>query len=282
VTVQDYINTFALEHDNPYPDEVILKWINLVDGKPSIKKDYRIQYYSKTLNAFQFSLPTGVDFEHVAKLYVDGNPYKKKDTRAYKESRSFWYEDSTLCIYPACYETDLSYVSGVGEITVATNTITTTGDDFTFSIGDVVNITGCTNTANNKSAVIISKAAKVLTFSSGTFTAETVAGAVTISKCKIKLTYEYKPVTKLIANIATDTLNLPDEWVEIYDFFNLSKIAYNAKDYADAQNHMAMHDAKIAEYNEWWENHRAQSPETDIVAAEDIAYSSSRDFDTEV
>jgi hypothetical protein len=218
----------------------------------------------------------------VYKLYVNGIPYKKKDTRAYKESRSYWYEGGKLCIYPACSETDTSYVSGANEITFSSATITTTGDDFVgFSIGDVISVSGCLlNTANNKTVTIIGVAAKVLTFASGTFTAQAEAAAITISRPRIKLTYLSKPTTKLIANIATDTLTIPDRFSEIYDYFILSKIAYNAKDYAEAQNHSTYFNAKIRDFEEWYEAHRPQKPESDIVASYDD-YSDSTDFDNE-
>lgn len=64
------------------------------------------------------------------------------------------------------------------------NTITTTGE-FTFRDGDTVEITGCTKTANNKTAVIKSATDKILTFEDNTFTATTESATVTI-KCKEK------------------------------------------------------------------------------------------------
>jgi hypothetical protein len=95
---------------------------------------------------------------------------------------------------------------------------------------------------------------------------------------KIRIVYESRPAMKLIANIATDTLTIPDRFSEIYDYFILSKIAYNAKDYPEAQNHSTYCNAKIRDFEEYWENHRPQRPESDVIAYDN--YSDS-DFDNE-
>lgn len=109
MTVQEYLNTFSLEHDSPYDDTVLLKWINYVElnvFEDTIKR-YTVQNYARVLNAYQFDLPAGVEFTDVKSLRVNGIKYKKKDVRAYHENRSYWFEGGKLCIYPACAETDL-------------------------------------------------------------------------------------------------------------------------------------------------------------------------------
>jgi hypothetical protein len=280
--VKEYLDNFLLEYDHPYSNAVLLKWINLAESNVfgDTIKDYLVKYYTRVLNAFQFALPSGVDFTSVKKVYVNGRKYKKKDIRAYKENRSFWYEDGKLSIYPACTETDLSNVSGAGEITFATDSIVTTGGEFTFSIGDVVLVSGATTAANNKYATVIGKGTKTLNFAAGTFSAGLDAAAVTISAPKIKVVYEDVPGTKLIANIATDELLIPSKYLEIYDFFLMSKIAYLAKKFAEAQNHSAYFTARVADYMEWWEAHRPQSPEDEIVADDDD-YVGGSNFDNE-
>jgi hypothetical protein len=283
MTVQDYMAAFLAEHDHPYSNAVILKYINLVESNLDIIKTYLNTYYTRTLNAFQLTLPAGVDFEDVSSLYINGQRYKKKDVRAHKEYYTFWYEDSKVCHYPVCSQTDSSYVSDAGEITFASATITTTGDDFSgFVVGDVVLVSGATTPANNRYATVTGVAAKVLTFATGTWSVGLDAAAVTVSIPKIKLTYLSKPVTKLIANIATDTLNLEDRWVEIYDFFIMAKIAYLAKDYAEHANHQAMLNNKIAEYETWMEDHRPQRPDTDVIAKENWGSRSSSNFDNDL
>jgi hypothetical protein len=274
MTVKDYLDTFIQESETILEYPTLLKYINIVESNVCTGKEYRNKYYAGTLNAFQLSLPDGVDFDDVRKLYINGHKYKKKDVRANKEYQTYWYEDGKLCHYPACTETDKSYVSG--EITFASSTITTTGDDFAFSIGDVILVSGATTSANNKSATIIGVADKTLTFASGTFTAEADAAAVTITAPKIKLTYEYKPETKLIANIATDTLLLPDKFIQAYDFFLMSKIAYLQKEYGEYNNHQVSYNAEVARYQEWYENNRPLKPD-DEMASDD--YAEETDFD---
>jgi len=75
-----------------------------------------------------------------------------------------------------------SYVSGTNQISFSTTTITTTGADFpNFNIGETITITYCTvNTSNNKSAVLVSKTAKTLTFAAATFTSGAETAAITI------------------------------------------------------------------------------------------------------
>ena len=60
------------------------------------------------------------------------------------------------------------------------STITTTGDDFPFKEGDGVEISGCSNNANNKSIIIRGVESKKLTFYDNSFTAGTEAGTVKI------------------------------------------------------------------------------------------------------
>ena len=63
------------------------------------------------------------------------------------------------------------------------NSITTTGNDFGFRVGDAVAITGCTTAPeNNKTPVIRSISGKTLTFSDNAFTAATETGSVTIKR----------------------------------------------------------------------------------------------------
>lgn len=76
-----------------------------------------------------------------------------------------------------------TYTSGANQITFTTNTITTTGADFAFRVGDAVKITGCTvKTANNTTAIITAVAAKTLTFNANTFQASTETAAITLKR----------------------------------------------------------------------------------------------------
>ena len=153
---------------------------------------------------------------------MNGQRYKKKDARAYKEPYSYWVEGTNLCIYPACSDTDNSYTSEAGEITFTGSTIVTTGDDFTFSVGDLILISG--STSNDKYATIIGIADKTLTFADNTFIAGAEVNEITISVPNVKMTYIAPLTAKLITNIATDTLLLPARFQEAYEYFILPRL----------------------------------------------------------
>ena len=276
MTVADYIEAFGEENDHIYEASTLLKWINLVESNVCAEniKEYLAQYYSRTLNEFQFNLPTGVNFTEVTKLHVNGIKYKKHDVREYKKKYTYWLEDDKLCIYPACPETDISYTD---DVTFTTSNIT--GDVLRgFSIGDIVIVSGCTiNAGNNKSARIISVSEDTITFSDDTFTAGAETD-VTIQKAGIKLVYLNVPTAKVIGDIDTDTLAIPDRFCDIYDYFLMGKIAYQQKEFGEFANHMSMFNARVAEFEKWYEDTRPQNPESDLVAEEDI-YTSSFDTD---
>jgi hypothetical protein len=281
--VSDYMATFLLEHDHPWENAVVLKWINLAESQLDIIKTYTTKYYARVINEFQYTLPTGVDILDISSVYVNGTRYKKKDSREYKCYYSYWYEDGKLCIHPACAETDLSYVSSTSEITFASGSITTTGDDFSgVAIGDIILVSGCTvNAANNKYATVTGVAAKVLSFATGTFTAGAETAAITISVPKVKVVYENKHTTKLLANIGTDTLMLPEAYIEIYDFFLMSKIAYLDKEYVDYRNHLISFNSAVERLEKWYENRRSQNPDSDFIAKEDWGDNGTSNFDNE-
>ena len=78
---------------------------------------------------------------------------------------------------------EVTYEAAAGTLTFTANTITTTGDDFTFRVGDAVEITGCTTAAeNNKTPIIRGVNGKTLTFYDNTFTEAEEAAAVTIKR----------------------------------------------------------------------------------------------------
>jgi hypothetical protein len=108
MTIKDYMEQFAEEHEHDLEPSTILKYINLVEANVFSEniKDYRVQTYPRTKDAYQYDLPEGVDFTDVVALWVNGIKYKKKDVRAYHEYHSYWYEGGKLCIYPACSESD--------------------------------------------------------------------------------------------------------------------------------------------------------------------------------
>ena len=366
-TVSAFISDLASKVTHAYANADILSFINDVESNVYADnvKLYAVQYYRRQNNLYQYSLPSGVNFEDIYKMYVNGTEYKRVDVRTHQRSKSYYYENSKINFYPVPTDTDaqyvsganqitfkaISYTSGASEITFASGTITTTGTAFTasaFVVGNKITITGCLTTENNKEAVITGVAASVLTFASGTFDADTtpdtgtinlatnciytsgvdfdgfavddvalVSGcllntnnnkygvitdvqddvltfalgtftaqaevaAITIQAPKIKMIYQVKPTTKLIADIATDTLLIPDRFKNIYTYYCLAQMAYFDKEYKDYQVHMTMYNNRVQEYENWYGGVKPQRPENEIVASEDIDDTyGSVDFDTE-
>lgn len=62
------------------------------------------------------------------------------------------------------------------------STITTTGEDWPFRVGDAVEISGCSIAANNKTPIVRGVAGKVLTFSENAFEAGEESGSVTLKR----------------------------------------------------------------------------------------------------
>ena len=85
---------------------------------------------------------------------------------------------------------------------------------------------------------------------------------------KVRLVYLHKAPAKTMANIETDTLLLPERFIDVYDFFIMSKIAYLQKEYAEQQNHMVMYNAAVRRFEDWYSDHRPQNPDSEIVAGE--------------
>lgn len=128
-------------------------------------------------------------------LYYNGTAISGSVTAGEKQ---FAVVNTKLVIWPDKKYLDLQTLtlknmgastSGAGTTTFANNdsesSITVTRSvDFTsiFNVGDTVEISGCSNTANNKSATIKGIAAKKLTFTSGVFTAASETGTITIER----------------------------------------------------------------------------------------------------
>lgn len=131
------------------------------------------------------------------KVYYDGTQISGSVTAGEKQ---FAVVNTKLIIWPDKKYIDLAAspmtlndlgasTSGSGTTNFANDdsesTITVTRNvDFTtiFKVGDTVEVSGCSNTANNKSATIKAIAAKKLTFTSGAFTDASETGTITIAR----------------------------------------------------------------------------------------------------
>lgn len=75
------------------------------------------------------------------------------------------------------------YEAEAGTLTFTDSTITTTGADWPFRVGDAVTISGCTTAPeNNKTPIVRGVSGKVLTFYENTFTAGTEAAAAAVER----------------------------------------------------------------------------------------------------
>lgn len=86
---------------------------------------------------------------------------------------------------------------------------------------------------------------------------------------KIRTVYKYRPDKKLIGNIDSDELYIPEKHIEIYDFFLMAKIAYLQKEYQEHHNHMMSFNNAVSEFERWWDDNRPSRPEEEIVSGED-------------
>lgn len=262
-TVYDFIETLDSLYPSNYTDANKLKWINDLELGiyEDIIKEYLVRRYSKVTNTYQYSLPTGCLWEDIYGVWVDDRLYKKRSVMHHNESYSYYYYDSKLNLYPVPDEDDSTYTSGASELTFATNTITTTGDDYSgFTIGDTVVITGCTDqTANNKTAVITGVSETVLTFAAGTFTAQTESGTVTISEASIKMVYKNRRAAKEIDDIDTDILLLPKTFENLYYSYCYSQIAMMNREFQEANNYIMVYNSLLDDFRKWYNANKEEN-----------------------
>lgn len=234
----------------------ILDFINDVESQlySDTVKEFTSTYIPLTANLTQYSFPTGVTLLDTEVVFLNGTELPKRDLRQ-KNWRGYYKEGDKLTLSPVPAVSDTSYVSGAGEITFGTATITTTGADFTgVTVGDTILISGATTTANNKYAVVISVAAKVLTFPASTFTAGADAAVITVYVPALEVISRYKPAVKLIANIATDTLALPDSFIDLYRYYCYAQIAALRENFDISNNWNLSYRNRLNEFRIYYSN----------------------------
>lgn len=261
-TVSAFITELDSRFPNVFTDANKLEWINDVELAVSedIKREFRVAYHVAQANVYQYSIPSGVEWEDIYKIFVDGVEYYKKSLLQNQSNRSFYYEDGKINLYPVPYKSDTAYGSGENEITFDTDTITTTGDEFTdtaFTAGSILKISGCTdNENNNKYARLVSVDDEVLTFADGTFTAQAESAAVTIQQPSIKIVYRYRPAEKAIANISTDTLTLERRFYDIYFQYCYAQMSLLRQEFNEYNAYISVYNTLVAEYLAWYEERR--------------------------
>lgn len=284
MTIQAFLNDFALKFSHTYSNTEMINWINQIDNKvyTDTKESFNVAYYKKILNETSILLPTGVEFEDISSLQVNGIPYQASTSNVsrYDRGRFYFYENGRLEIRPIQDGTDITYTSDANEITFRTNTITTTGDDFVgICIGDTVTITGALlNTANNKTAIVVDVDLKVLTFPASTFTAQAEAAAITLTVPTIRLVYKAKPTEKTIADIATE-LMIPRKFQEIYEYYLMFKISLVRKEFNDANNYSVLFNNMVDAYEKDYQSKKGIKPAFDCIIDEGWSMYETSDFD---
>jgi hypothetical protein len=255
MTVQSLITSITSKLPNTLTNQDYVDFVN--DLESAVYSDTIKEFISTFIplyaNTAQYTFPTGVTLQDIESVFVNGVEYDKIDLR--QKITGYYLEGGKLTLRPTPSQTDDSYVSGAGEITFASGSITTTGDDFSgFSVGDTVLVSGATTSANNKYAVITAVAAKVLSFQTGTFSAGADAAAVTVWLPSLEIVSRYKPATKLLANIDTDTLLLPD--ADIYRYCIYAKICELREKFDVANNYKIAFNSKMSDFKIKYENSR--------------------------
>ena len=258
MVVNTLITSVATKMPHALTNQDILDFVN--DTEQSLYndtvKEFISTYIPLVANQAQYSFPTGVTLLDCESVFLYGVELPKRDLRQ-KNTKGYYKEGDKITLFPVPSASDTSYVSGAGEITFAATTITTTGDDFSgFVVGDTVLVSGATTTANNKYAVVTAVAAKVLTFPADTFTAGLDAAAVTVHKPSLEVVSRYKPTAKLIANITTDVLLLPDAFIDIYRYYIYAQICYLREQFDKGNNWLSQYKSRLMAYKIWYENNR--------------------------
>ena len=258
MTVQALITSITSKMPNTLVNQDFLDFVNELEQAlySDTVKEFISTYIPLIANQAQYSFPTGVTLLDCESVFLSSVELTKRDLRQ-KNSRGYYKEGDKITLSPVPSVSDTSYVSGAGQITFAATTITTTGSDFTgISVGDTILVSGATTAANNKYATGTGVAAKVLTFPASTFTAGADAAAVTVSLPSLEVVSRYKPTAKLLANIATDTLLLPDSFIDIYRYYIYAQICFLREQFDRGNNWVSQYQNRMSDYKIWYENNR--------------------------
>lgn len=263
-------------------------WINEVDRDvlPDAEKTFVTARYNRVANVSNISYPSGVEYEDIESLSIDGFKYWAVDARTiHSHQRHYYEEDGKIEIRPIPTQSDPEFISGANEITFGTNTITTSGTtSFSgFNIGDILKASGSLlKPANNKYAVITAVAEKVLTFNPGAFSAQAEAAAITLQVPKIKMVYTAK-TTDLVndeAGLASE-LKIPNRFQPIYRWYLMAQISTVRKEFGDYENYKKLYNSAVADYIYWYLSRMGISDETAVIMDGGWGNHDTTDFDTD-
>lgn len=256
------VQTFKTSVDAKMPNTLVAQdyvdFINDLEASVYLEtiKEFQSVYIPLLANQHQYSLPTGTTILDIESVFLNSVELPKRDLRQ-KNTRGYYKEQNSLTLYPCPSQSDTSYVSGENEITFDSDSITTTGDDFTgFAVGDILLVSGATTAANNRYTTVTKVNAKKLTFPDDTFTDEADAAAITISKPSLEVICRVKPTAKTAAGMASETLLLPDAYVNIYRYYIYAQICLLREQYDRANVWMEYYNSRMAEFKIWYDNNR--------------------------
>lgn len=285
--VSAFITALVSKFPHSYTSAEVVAWINEVDRNvcPDADKNYLAAYYNRVANTSNIAYLAGVEFEDIESLTVDGHKHWPVDLRTSSSLLHYYYDDNgKIEIRPVPTVSDTARLSGANEITFATNTITTTGDDFSgFVVGDIITISGCLlATANNKNATVTAVAAKVLTVNPATFTGQAEAAAITIKAPKIKLVYLAKTTDNAgdEPGLASE-LKIPKRFQDIYQYYLMAQMSLVRKEFSDYNNYITLYNSRAFEYEQWYQSRAGVTPESNVIMDGGWGYHAAANFDTD-
>lgn len=231
---------------NAYSAEDKLDWISDVDTyiRSEIIKYYNYITINTTAGEVTYDLPEGVVFENIEYILYNNKRVDKVDFRSYgingyqsNITINSTTPETILLVYliPLSRYRYIKYISKEGNITFGTNYIQTLSDDFTFEIGDTVEITGCTvNEDNNKSAEIIDGTTSMLLFADNTFTEGNETGIITITR------------------VLNDVLIAQPPYDKMYHEYLFAMIDFNNREYESYNNNMIMYNNTLKDFANWY------------------------------
>lgn len=68
----------------------------------------------------------------------------------------------------------------------------------------------------------------------------------------VKVIFRRLPATKLVANIASDFLSLPDRFLKLYKYYAFAQILLLKKEYTESNNWIQLYNAGIEDFRLWY------------------------------
>jgi hypothetical protein len=73
---------------------------------------------------------------------------------------------------------------------------------------------------------------------------------------KVRVVFRRTPSMKLVANISTDYLNIPNRYLKLYKYYAFAQILLLKKEYVEANNWISLYNAEIEDFRVWYLEHK--------------------------